>query len=286
MTRRWAGALGALVLACLVAADLAAGQVRFNAGPTRAAASPAATCQLGTKAGAIKHVIYLQFDNTHYMRDNPSVASDLEQMPHLLDFLKSNGTLFTNDHTILISHTAGGILSTQTGLYPDRHGVNVSNSYFYFDSSHNPAFSSAFKYWTDLVDDTAGVNDPLTNMVTDGQKNTPAPWVPFTRAGCDFGAISLANIELENTGTGPFGDMSEAFGTGSPEWNDAVASNAAPSGTAARAKALTDYIGIAVHCATGGGICDSNATNVANSRPDKLPQEPSGYVGFKALYGA
>jgi len=286
MTRRWAGALGALVLACLVAADLAAGQVRFNAGPTRAAASPAATCQLGTKAGAIKHVIYLQFDNTHYMRDNPSVASDLEQMPHLLDFLKSNGTLFTNDHTILISHTAGGILSTQTGLYPDRHGVNVSNSYFYFDPSHNPAFSSAFKYWTDLVDDTAGVNDPLTNMVTDGQKNTPAPWVPFTRAGCDFGAISLANIELENTGTGPFGDMSEAFGTGSPEWNDAAASNAAPSGTAARAAALTDYVGIAVHCAKGGGICAANSTNVANSRPDKLPDEPDGYASYQALYGA
>src|SRR2546421_1029102 len=286
MTRRWAGALGALVLACLVAADLAAGQVRFNAGPTRAAASPAATCQLGTKAGAIKHVIYLQFDNTHYMRDNPSVASDLEQMPHLLDFLKSNGTLFTNDHTILISHTAGGILSTQTGLYPDRHGVNVSNSYFYFDPSHNPAFSSAFKYWTDLVDDTAGVNDPLTNMVTDGEKNTPAPWVPFTRAGCDFGAISLANIELENTGTGPFGDMSQAFGTGSPEWNDAVISNAAPFGTALRAKALTDYVGIAVHCAKGGGICTQNAPTLANSRPDKLPDEPGGYLGYLALYGA
>src|SRR2546421_4397944 len=286
MTRRWAGALGAFVLACLVAADLAAGQVRFNAGPTRAAASPAATCQLGTKAGAIKHVIYLQFDNTHYLRDNRSVASDLQQMPHLLNFLKSNGTLFTNDHTILISHTAGGILSTQTGLYPDRHGVTVSNSYFYFNPTKVPTFSTAFKYWTDLVDDSTGLNDPFPNMVTDGQKTTPAPWVPFTRAGCDFGAISLANIELENTGTGPFGDMSEAFGTGSPEWNEAVASNAAPSGTAARAKALTDFVGIAVHCAQGGGICAANATNAGNSRPDRLPDEPGGYLGYQALYGA
>ncbi len=32
-------------------------------------------------------------------------------MPHLLNFLTDNGTLFTNDHTILISHTAGGILA-------------------------------------------------------------------------------------------------------------------------------------------------------------------------------
>jgi len=250
-------------------------------GASRALA--ASGCQLN---GPIKHVVYLQFDNTHYMKDNPSVASDLEQMPHLLNFLKNNGTLFTNDHTILISHTAGGILSTQTGLYPDRHGQGVSNSYFYFPSSGVPAFSSSFKYWTDLVDDNTGVLDPLANMVTDGQRNTPAPWVPFTRAGCDFGAVSLANIELENTGTGPYGDMSEAFGTGSPEWNAAVASNAAPSGTAARAKALTDYVGIAVHCATGGGICAGNATNIANSRADRLPDEPGGYLGYQALFGA
>jgi len=247
-------------------------------------ASDVAACQLSN--GPVKHVIYLVFDNTHFMRDNPNVPSDLEQMPHLLNFLTSNGTLLTNDHTILISHTAGGILSSLTGLYPDRQGIGVSNSYFYYPPSKIPAFSSAFKYWTDLVDDSTGVNDPLPNMVFDGQKNTPAPWVPFTRAGCDFGGVSTANIELENIGFGPFGDMSEAFGTGSPEWNDAVASNAAPSGTAARAKAFTDYVGIAIHCAQGGGICTSSATNTTNSRADKLPDEPGGYLGYQALYGA
>jgi hypothetical protein len=286
MTRRHrAGALGALLLACLVAAGVAAAQVRSNAGGASAAAAPSG-CQLSSPSSKIKHVVFLDFDNTHYMRDDQSVASDLEQMPHLLNFLKSNGTLFTNDHTILISHTAGGIVSAQTGLYPDRHGLTVSNSYFYYSQTKIPLFSTAFKYWTDLVDDSTGTQDPLANMVTDAQKNTPAPWVPFTRAGCDFGAISLANIELENTGTGPFGDMSEAFGTGSPEWNQAVASNAAPSGTALRAKALTDYVGIAIHCANGGGICTSNATNAANSRVDRLPDEPGGYLGYLALYGA
>src|SRR5438094_883369 len=246
--------------------------------------TPTSGCQL---SGPVKHVIYLVFDNTHFLRDAPNVPSDLEQMPHLLNFLTSNGSLLTNDHTILISHTAGGILSSLTGLYPDRQGQTVSNSYFYFDpATHNPQFSTSFKYWTDLVDDSAGVKDPLPNMVFDGQKNTPAPWVPYTRAGCDFGGVSTANIELENIGTGPFGDMSEAFGTGSPEWTDAVASNAAPSGTAARAKAFTDYVGIAIHCANGGRICASSATNVANSRPDKLPDEPGDYVGYQALYGA
>jgi len=255
-----------------------------------ASASKAATttggCQL---SGPVKHVIYLVFDNTHYLRDAPGVQSDLEQMPHLLNFLTSNGTLMTNDHTILISHTAGGILSSLTGLYPDRTGITVSNSYAYFKPDKTTAFSSAFKYWTDLVDDTTGVNDPLPNMVNGDSgmaKTTPAPWVPYTRAGCNFGGVSTANIELENTGTGPFGDMSEAFGTGSPEWNEAFASNAAPSGTAARAKALTDFVGIAIHCGQGGGICTQNATNVANSRPDRLPDEPGGYLGYQALYGA
>ena len=40
----------------------------------------------------IKHVIYLQFDNTHLRRDRAGVPSDLEQMPHLLNFLRGNGT--------------------------------------------------------------------------------------------------------------------------------------------------------------------------------------------------
>jgi hypothetical protein len=275
--------VAAIAAAVLVGTQVASAQTR---GVTGAAGATASGCSLNSANGAIKHVVYLQFDNTHYNRDNPSVASDLEQMPHLLNFLTQNGTLFTNDHTILISHTAGGIVSTQTGLYPDRHGLAVSNSYGYFPASGIPAFSSAFKYWTDLVDDNTGINDPFPNMITDTQKTTPAPWVPFTRAGCDFGGVSLANIELENTGTGPFGDMSEAFGTGSPEWSQAVASNAAPSGTALRAKALTDYVGIAIHCALGGGICAANAQNVANSRPDKLPDEPGAYLGFQALYGA
>jgi hypothetical protein len=251
-----------------------------------AAAPQSQDCSLGN---GIKHVVSIVFDNTHLFRDRANVASDLEQMPNLLNFLTDNGTLSDNEHTILISHTAGGILTNLTGLYPDRMGMNVTNSYFYFNNANNPAFSTAFKYWTDLVDDSTGVQDPLPNMVTptaNGPKNAPAPWVPFTRAGCDYGAISTANVVLENTGTGPFGDMSTVFGTGSPEWNEAVASNAAPSGTAARARALTDFVGFAIHCGVNGGICNANSTNVANSRVDRLPDEPGGYTGFKGLFGA
>ena len=80
----------------------------------------------------IKHVIYLQFDNTHLRRDRAGVPSDLEQMPHLLQFLRGGGTVLANDHTQLISHTANGILTSLTGVYPDRHGQSVANSFRYF----------------------------------------------------------------------------------------------------------------------------------------------------------
>jgi hypothetical protein len=258
----------ALVLCGLVAAAVVAATVGVHT-----AGSAASGCQLQSATGQIKHVIYIQFDNTHYRRDNPNVASDLEQMPNLLNFIKGNGTLFTNDHTILISHTAGGILSTLTGLYPDRTGQAVSNSYRYF-TGNTSASSSSFKYWTDLVDDTNGTADPKPNMVTDTGKTTPAPWVPFTRAGCDVGGVSTANIELENTGTGSFGDMTEAFGAGSPEVAEARATPAL---------AQTDFVGIAVHCSKAStSVCNG----AAHTRPDSLPDEPGGYTGFNALFGA
>jgi hypothetical protein len=121
---------------------------------TTAGVATAAGCELKSSGGDIEHVISIIFDNTHFLRDDPNVPSDLEQMPHLLNFVRDNGTLLTNDHTILISHTAGGILTYLTGMYPDRHGLSVTNSYRYFKADGTTASSSAFKYWTDLVDDT------------------------------------------------------------------------------------------------------------------------------------
>ena len=95
----------------------------------------------------------------HFERDNPNVPSDLEQMPHLLNFIRSNGTMMTNDHTVLISHTANGILTSLTGMYSDRHGQSVSNSFRYFKADGSTASSSSFKYWTDLTDDVEHAAD-------------------------------------------------------------------------------------------------------------------------------
>jgi hypothetical protein len=284
MKGRGLSALGALLIACLVAAGIAAAKQPNGGAPSRTLA--ASNCQLNSANGNIKHVIFIIFDNVHFLRDNPNVPSDVEQMPHLLNFIRSNGTMLTNDHTVLISHTANGILTNLTGMYSDRHGQPVANSYRYFLPSGSTASSSSFKYWTDLTDDV-GVPpaDPTPVMVNGDSgtaKNTPAPWVPYTRAGCDFGATALANTVLENTGVGPNGDMTKVFGNPSTERDDAIASAAAAPGTPLRNKAQTDYVGIAVHCGAGGGICTGNS----KARPDLLPDEPGGYSGFQGLFGA
>src|SRR5437870_4263760 len=116
----------------------------------------ASGCQLQSAQGDIQHVIYLIFDNVHFLRDNPNVPSDLEQMPNLLNFIRHNGTLLTNDHTVLISHTANGILSSLTGVYPDRMGQPVSNSFRYFTPSGTSRTGVSFAYWTSPLYDPAG----------------------------------------------------------------------------------------------------------------------------------
>src|SRR6058998_2063444 len=164
----------------------------------RALAATTATnsCQLKSPKGAIQHVIYVQFDNTHFRRDNPDVPSDLEQMPHLLNFIQDNGVLMSNDHTVLISHTATGILTSLTGVYPDRMGQPVSNSFRYFKPDGSTRSGVSFAYWTAPLFDPAGPTgqtDFTPEMINEHGKIAPTPWVPYTRAGCDVGAVGTAN---------------------------------------------------------------------------------------------
>src|SRR4029077_17224815 len=257
MKGRRLGTLGLFFIACLVATGLAAAKVQSNgSGARQPLAAPA--CQLNSAKGNIKHVIYVQFDNTHFKRDNQNVASDLEQMPHLLTFISGNGTLMANDHTVLISHTATGILSSLTGVYPDRMGEPVSNSFRYFKTDGTTRTGVAFAYWTAPLFDPAGSTTDLTpEMINENGKIAPAPWVPFTRAGCDFGAVATANTILENTAI----DIPTVFGSGSPEAAE-VMSNPG--------QAFADFVGIGVHCAQGSVICGAST----HARQDLLPDEP------------
>jgi hypothetical protein len=228
------------------------------------------SCGLNSPNGNIKHVIYLQFDNTHYRRDNPNVPSDLEQMPTLLNFIQNNGVLMSNDHTVLISHTATGILTSLTGVYPDRMGQPVSNSFRYFKPDGTTQTGVSFAYWTAPLFDPAGSGtDTTPEMINENGKIAPAPWVPFTRAGCDFGAVATANTILENTAI----DIPTVFGANSPESAEV---------TANPGQAFADFVGIGVHCAQNSATCARSA----HARPDSLPDEPGGYTNFNGLFGA
>jgi len=152
------GGLGRPFACCALALGMAGVVALFPAAP----ASASTGCRMGP-GGSIKHVIIIQFDNVHLERDNPNVPSDIEQMPALKSFVTHNGTLLSNDHTVLISHTADGIISTETGLYPDQNGTGVSNDYPYLDPNQTrtqntgasftnvpgTSASSVFKYWSD-----------------------------------------------------------------------------------------------------------------------------------------
>jgi hypothetical protein len=240
---------------------------------TLACATPAragTACLLDSARGGIQRVIYIQFDNVHFRRDNPNVPSDLEQMPSLLNFMRGKGTLLTNDHTGIIAHTASGILSSLTGRYGDRMGVPVSNSFRYFNPNGSSSTGVSFAYWTDGIFDpaTSSPTDTTFNMLGDDGKNAPAPWVAFTRAGCDVGMVATANAVLENTGP----DVPKVFGPGSPEALE-VASNPG--------QGFADFVGIAVHCAQSSDVC----LPAKGGKPDLLPDEPNGYQGFLGLFG-
>jgi hypothetical protein len=218
------------------------------------------SCQLNSANGNIKHVIYIQFDNTHFTRDNPNVPSDLEQMPNLLNFIENNGVLLSKHHTPLIAHTATDILTSLTGVYGDSHGIPVANAFGYFNANGTDSFASSFGYWTDKL----SASDPTYKMLTADGHNAPAPWVPFTRAGCNVGSVATANTILESTS-----DIATVFGAGSPEAMETFPKNQA------------DFVGIGIHCAAGDLLC--SAAN--HGRPDLLPDEPGGYTGYMGLFG-
>jgi hypothetical protein len=266
---RWTALAGVAAVGSTV--PLGSGAAAGAAVPVRPAPA-AGTCALGP-SGAIKHVIYLQFDNTHFTRDNPNVPSDIEQMPSLLSFMEANGTVLTKDHTPLIAHTADDLVTSLTGVYGNNHGQPEANSYNYYRPDGTTDTAGSFSYWTDPVVSYTTTNglgtDHKPSMIDSSGVMAPAPWVPFTRAGCNVGDVAMANTELENARP----DVPVVFGAKSPE-----AAEARANGSLAQ----TDFMGLSVHCAAGSSFCATNPRPVA----DRLPSEPGTYMGYKAVFGA
>jgi len=299
--RRLVGAVTATAAAgAMIASSLAiAGAVSSAAYAAKAQLAgrhhhlPGNSCHL---ANGIKHVVQIGFDNVHYYRDNPNVPSDLEMMPNLLNFIESNGTMLTNNHTPLIAHTADDLLTTATGLYGDRHGDPVANSNRSYNADGTTSLASDFTYWTGAIPNgTAAGRDTNPNMVYSPvppatahrtitpDKVAPAPWVPFTKAGCDVGQVATANAVLENTTP----DIANLFGPNSPE-----AKQLAADPDSFKDAESADYVGIGVHCARHNSFCaDARAVKFGQSTPsptavpDLLPDQPGGYHGFDMLLG-
>jgi hypothetical protein len=282
--RAWSiGGLLAALVVCWALGLTGAGAAGARTAPAASTLS-LSTCRL---AAPYKHVIYIQFDNQHLSRDNPNVPSDLQQVPALKNFLSGNGALLSDEHTPLISHTADDIVTSLTGLYPDRQGLAVANSYATWGTpgtatgNQPTGFPSAFTYWTDPVSSS----DPLPNLITDGQKNTPAPWVPYTRAGCDVGAFSIADMELENTR----GDITSVFGGASSQHTFTSATGAGAPSSALKS---ADFEGIAIHCSQADSVDNGPGNHTGLCSPqnggvaDRLRDEPGGYSGFNGLFGA
>ncbi|HST26621.1 MAG TPA: hypothetical protein VLJ76_11585 [Gaiellaceae bacterium] len=276
---RWLGL--ALTVAAICGAAAAAGAL---AGPKAAAITPtpSANCQLGH---GIQHVIELTFDNVHFNRDNPNVLSDLEQMPALENFITQNGTMLSNNYTPMIAHTADDSLTNYTGLYGDRHGQGITNTYETYVGG-TPTSKSSFAYWTGTYNLDAFPNMPYSPKVPAAgspPSTPPAPWAPFTRAGCDVGDVSTANMVLENTNP----DLQNVFGPSSPE----VAQYNADTDSF-KDQETNDYVGVGVHCAQSDSFCSTAmATKFGQGSPsntqvpDLLPNEPGGYNGFDAVFG-
>ena len=247
-------------------------------------------------------------DNNHNTDTN--IPSDLEQVPALYNFLRGTtnagtttdstnwadgrnttytdstpypgGTLLTNEHTPLISHTSVDFTSEYTSLYGDRNGIATSqnseaaytNAFTSGDDDLPVGYSSGFAYWTDPVNTSYIPGDNTTVFTTQGSGgavNPPAPWEPFTKAGCDVGAIAATGFVLEN------------------------ATSATDESTSA-VKFTTADEGLAIHCANptvnpnticslaGNGTAGPTVDPTVDSVPDTVPGDPS-YVGYSAIFG-
>ena len=286
--RRWTvsalpGIRSASVLAVaagtvLVPAVAGAAPTHPRGAPPSVVESPSG-CALGP-GGAIKHVIYIQFDNTHFLRTSPTVPSDIEQIPALYNFMTDNGTVLTNDHTPLIAHTADDLVTSLTGVYGNEQGIPEANTYRYYNPTGSTSLAGSFGYWTDPVPSYStptgrAVADHTPNMLTATGKNAPAPWVPFTRAGCNVGDVAMANMDIENL----VPDIPDIFGQTSPQGKAAL--KAAETVTSTTPTFVSQYEGLSVHCAKSAAFCTSNP----NAVTDVLPTEPGGYNGYKAVFG-
>ena len=246
-----------LATAVLVAASLAIAPVA-SAAPPGPAGPPTGTCDLQSKGDKIQHVIYLQFDNVHFERDNPNVPSDIEQMPNLLQLPEGQRDVrHERPHDPDLAHgrrdpeLADRALSRPATARTSRTRTATSG----------PTASCRVLVVLQVLDRQHGRRQPgeqpadaarptrttTWSTPTRPRSAAPAPRATRRRRGCRTPAPAAtsatsgtANAVLENnnaiifrTGsssvfaTDPTGDMTKVFGENSNEWNEGKASQIA-----------------------------------------------------------
>ncbi len=157
-------------------------------------------------------------------------------------FLQRDGVIASNHQTSPLAQQAPDTLTILTGLFGDRMGVPIGDSSAAFRGDGSVGIASALAYWTATGSD----GKPL--MLADTGKMAPAPWVPFTRAGCDVGAFAVTGLTLQQLGP----DVATALGA-----SEARAAAGNPE------QARASLLGIAIHCARGSLLCGN-----VHARPD------------------
>jgi len=150
---------------------------------------------------------------------------------------------------VLAALIGGPLAAHLTGHPPDQQFANavaadgqplglMERTYLPNGTTHTGV---SFAYWTAPLFDPANPTTPTDttyNMLTADGKNVPAPWVPYTRAGCNVGTVATANMVLENTAI----DIPTVFGANSPEAQEVIANPG---------QAFADFVGVGIHCAQG-----------------------------------
>ena len=153
------------------------------------------SCHLGNKN---KHVVELGFDNVALLPPRPEHAlRPADDAEPTRTSLTSNGTFLSNGDAPLIARTAHDLLTTWTGLYGDRAGMPVSNSYQAYDTDGTTDPATSSPTGPDPVYDTASTSNPghdtnpslvysatppaTTSPAPKPSTTTPAPWSSFTR---------------------------------------------------------------------------------------------------------
>ena len=121
----------------------------------------------------------------------------------------------------------------------------------------------------------------MVNGDSGSPKNTPAPWVPYTRAGCDFGRDGARQRRARKHRHRPERRHDQGVRRRLSGVERGPASNAAPAGTAARTSPRPTSSG-SRSTAPRAAASAREPARQAGSAAD----EPGGYNGFKGLFGA